>query len=119
MTYYTNKISHSRGQQLESHFSTPPIPTRRQQQETAWTTPDHQWVKVNFDGATFADENKAGLGVVIRNDAGLVMASQSQLIPLPSTVIEVEVLAARRALELALECGFESIVLVQSFAAGD
>ena len=49
--------------------------------------------------------------MVIRNDAGLVMASLSQLIPLPSTVIEVEALAARRALELALECGFQRIVL--------
>ena len=39
------------------------------------------------------------------------MASLSQLIPLPSTVIEVEALAARRALELALECDFESIIL--------
>lgn len=67
--------------------------------------------KVNFDRATFAADNKAGLGVVIRNDAGLVMVSLSQQIPLPSTVIEVEVMAARRAIELALECGFQSIIL--------
>lgn len=83
----------------------------REQQATSWTTPYQQWVKVNFDGATFAADSKARLGVVIRNDAGLVMASLSQLIPLPSTVIEVEVMAARRVVELALECGFESIIL--------
>ena len=104
-------LEHSWEQQLESHFSTPLIPTRRQQQDTAWTAPDHHWVKVNFDGATFAGDNKAGLGVVTRNDAGLVMASLSQLILLPFSVIEVEVMAARRALELALECGFQRIVL--------
>ena len=104
-------LEHSREQQLESHFSTPLISTCRKQQDSAWTAPDHHWVKVNFDGATFAKDNKAGLGVVIRNDAGLVMASLSQLIPLPTSVIEVELMAARRALELALECGFQHTVL--------
>ena len=29
----------------------------------------------NIDGAVFADEGLAGLGVVIRNDHGLIMAS--------------------------------------------
>ncbi|XP_023891986.1 uncharacterized protein LOC112003985 [Quercus suber] len=104
-------LEHSQEQPLESHFSTSIITTRRQQQATAWTAPDQHWAKVNFDGATFAGDNKAGLGVVVRNDAGLVMASLAQLIPLPTSVIEVEVLAARRALELALECGFQRIVL--------
>ena len=49
--------------------------------------------------------------MVIRNDAGLVVASLAQKIPMPSLVIEVEVLAARRALELALELGFDNIIL--------
>lgn len=39
------------------------------------------------------------------------MASLTQKLPLPSTMIEVEVLAARRALELALETGFDNIIL--------
>ena len=39
--------------------------------------------------------------MVIRNDAGLIMASLTQQIPLPTSVIEVEALAARRALEFA------------------
>ena len=73
--------------------------------------PDHHWVKINFDEATFAEDNTAGLGVVIRNDEGLVMASLSQQIPMTSTVIKVEVLAAKRALELVLEIGFDRIVL--------
>ena len=56
---------------------------------------------MNFDGAIFDKDNNAGLGVVIRNNEGLVLASLSQLIPLPPTVIEVETLTARRALEVA------------------
>ena len=39
------------------------------------------------------------------------MVSLSQQIPLPSMVIEVEVLAARRALELALKLGFDNIII--------
>ena len=39
------------------------------------------------------------------------MASLSEVVPLPSRVIEVETLAARRAVEFALELGFENIVL--------
>ena len=72
-----------------------------------WTAPDANGFKINFDGAIFADRDRAGIGVVIRNDAGMIMASLTQQIPLPTSVIEVEALAARRALEL----GFDDIIL--------
>ena len=67
--------------------------------------------KVNVDRALFVADNTAGLGVVIRNEHGQVMAPLSECIPLPSTVIEVEVLAAWRGLELVVEMGFRNIVL--------
>ena len=54
----------------------------------SWTSPTSSCYKVNFDGATFIDEDIAGLRVVIRNNEGLVMSSLSQLIPLPLTVIK-------------------------------
>ena len=75
---------------------------QRRTQTATWTPPQDNWYMINFDGATFADDRSAGLGVVIRNKEGRVMASLSQKIPLPISVIEVEVLAARRALELAV-----------------
>ena len=43
------------------------------------------------------------------------MASLSQKIPLPILVIEAEVLAARRALELAVELGVDHIILEGKF----
>nr|POF04686.1 hypothetical protein CFP56_38526 [Quercus suber] len=76
-----------------------------------WTAPEANGLKINFDGAIFVDKDCAGIGVVIRNDAGLIMASLTQQIPLPTSVIEVEALAARRALEFALELGFDDITL--------
>ena len=49
--------------------------------------------------------------MVIHNSEGLVMASLSQLISLPYSVVEVETLVARRALELAVEIGIDRVVL--------
>ena len=47
----------------------------RPHQIIAWQASVQHAYKVNFDGAVFADEGLAGLGVVIRNDHGLIMAS--------------------------------------------
>ena len=76
-----------------------------------WTALDPSWYKINFDGAIFEKEDKVGLGVVIRNSEGLVMALLSQFVSLPYFVIKVETLAARRALELAVEIGIDKVIL--------
>ncbi|XP_030936139.1 uncharacterized protein LOC115961274 [Quercus lobata] len=68
-------------------------------------------VKVNFNGAIFSTHSSAGLGVIIRDQAGLVLAALSQNIPLPTSVEAVEVMAARRALLFAKELGFERVVV--------
>ena len=73
-----------------------------------WRPPSTSLLKVNFDGAYFAEDNKAGLGIIIRNDVGLAMTQQ---IPLPASVEMVEVLAARRALWFAMELGFDRLVV--------
>ncbi|KAK9987897.1 hypothetical protein SO802_028136 [Lithocarpus litseifolius] len=83
----------------------------RPHQVAAWQAPVHDAYKVNFNGTIFAEEGLAGLGVVIRNDHGQIMASLTQQIPLPGSVIEVEVFAARKALELTLDLGFDKITL--------
>ena len=80
-------------------------------QITSWQPPGPGQYKVNVDGALFAAENTAGLGVVIRDEHGQVMVSLSKRIPLPSTVIKVEVLAARQGMELAVDTSFKNIVL--------
>ncbi|KAL0007162.1 hypothetical protein SO802_008664 [Lithocarpus litseifolius] len=59
----------------------------------------------------FKEEEKAGIGVIIRNCHGMVMASLSQKISLPQTVVEMETLAATRALEFSLELGFSKAIL--------
>ena len=59
----------------------------------------------------FTEEGLVGLGVVIHNCHGLIMASLTQQIPLPGSMIEEEVLAARKELELTIELGFDNIIL--------
>ena len=77
----------------------------------SWTPPPPGWLKINFDGATFKDRKLAGLGGVIRNDNGLIMAAFTQTIPLPTSVEMVEVLAARSALVLAKELCLNQVLL--------
>lgn len=77
--------------------------------QATWTPPSTSCFKVNFDGAMFEKEGSVGLGVVIWNGDGQVMASLSQLVPLPHSVIEVEALVARRGVELTLNDGCRSL----------
>ena len=77
----------------------------------AWTPPPDGCVKINFDGATFNDINKAGLGVVIRDSFGQVLASLSKQIQLPFSSDLVEAMAAVRALSFTAELGFSRFIL--------
>lgn len=76
-----------------------------------WSPPEASRYKINYDATTFAEDYKAGLGVVIRNSEDLVMASLTQQLLLPAIVIEIEALATLRAMEFALEIGLDNIVL--------
>ena len=78
---------------------------------TRWLPPDCPLYKLNFDGALFEAEQCAGLGVILRNSEGEAMVSLTERAMLPFTAIEVEALAARRALLLALEIGFDRVIL--------
>lgn len=57
-------------------------PTHEELPRTArsvrWCPPLAGLLKVNFDGALFAEENIVGLGIIIRNESGLVMAALTQ-----------------------------------------
>ena len=53
-----------------------------------------------------AESNDAGIGVVIHNDKGEVMAVLSEKIAQPSSVDILEMLAARRAAQFIVELGF-------------
>ena len=68
-----------------------------------WKPPDPSFVKTNFDGAVFEDLDAIGIGVVVRNSDGKVMAALSEIIPKPASVAALETLAARRAVQFVQE----------------
>ena len=52
--------------------------TCRPQQRTRWASPPIDVYKNNYDGAVFSKANKFGIGVVIRNSFGQVIAALVQ-----------------------------------------
>ena len=67
--------------------------------------------KVNFNVVVFADLDTSGVGVVMRNDKGEVMASLATRGPPVRDSEEVEVLACQRTLEFAVKVGFSELIL--------
>ena len=63
--------------------------------EVRWKPPGTGLFKINFDEAVFEDRALVGLGIVIQDESGLIIAALSQKIPLPSSVEMVEALAVR------------------------
>ena len=80
-------------------------PERVQRPPQRWVPPEPGSYKVNYDGAYFAEEEAASIGVVVRNELGQVMASLAEKIAKPPTVESLEALAARRAMVFMEELG--------------
>ena len=76
-----------------------------------WKPPDPRVYKINFDGALFLEQRCAGLGVVVRDSVGLVIAALSQRVRLPGSVDVVEALAACRAMHFAQELSLHHVVI--------
>ena len=88
-----------------------PLPRTVQSADLRWKPPDLGFFKVNFDGALFLGQRCAGLGVVIRDLAGLVIAALSEKVRLPGSVDVVGALAARRAISFAKELSLHHLVV--------
>ena len=59
----------------------------------------------------FRENQRAGVGVIVRNAKGSVIASMVESFHLPFLVAAVEVIAAKKALQLAEDLGLSSIIL--------
>uniref|UniRef100_A0A2N9EK22 CCHC-type domain-containing protein n=1 Tax=Fagus sylvatica TaxID=28930 RepID=A0A2N9EK22_FAGSY len=72
-----------------------------------WQPPSRHNFKINYDGAVFKETNEAGIGVVVRNKAGHVMASLFQKVRYPQSVESIEAWAAKRAVQFVSEIGLK------------
>ena len=67
--------------------------------------PKPPWYKANMDGAMFSQQKEAGIGVVIRDHHGAVVAALSKKLKVPLGAIEVEAKAMEEAVNFAWEMG--------------
>ncbi|XP_075659058.1 uncharacterized protein LOC142628915 [Castanea sativa] len=72
----------------------------------AWRPPLGSLYELNFDAAMFTNMNSTGIGAVIRNNMGEVMAAMFAKGPAIADSEEANVLACRRALEFVVDAGF-------------
>ena len=68
-------------------------------------------IKINFKGAVFKETEEAGLGIVVRDSQGKVLASLVEKIRLPSSSNEVEALATIQAITLAMDLNLPSFIV--------
>ena len=64
--------------------------------------------KVNVDGAIFSAKKEAGIGIVVRDSQGLVMAAMSLKVKAPLGPLEVEAKAFEAGLQFAKDWDYRT-----------
>ncbi|KAL0402036.1 UNVERIFIED_CONTAM: hypothetical protein Slati_4233500 [Sesamum latifolium] len=82
-----------------------------QRTEQCWLPPPSESVKINFDGAVFSSQTTMGAGIVVRNSEGVCLAWRTRRFLYASDADLAEVLAASEAASLAIQKGWQSIIL--------
>ncbi|KAE8734141.1 hypothetical protein F3Y22_tig00000778pilonHSYRG00209 [Hibiscus syriacus] len=83
-----------------------PVPIDR-----LWTIPPVGFIKVNVDGSYDKDLRMGGIGCVLRDSTGQLLAGYSSGIPHAMDAFHVESLACVEGLNLALSLGYRSLVV--------
>ncbi|XP_073063046.1 uncharacterized protein [Primulina eburnea] len=76
-----------------------------------WIPPPTDVYKANFAGANFQEMNASGTGVVVRNWRGEFMAAQARFLPEQMDENAASSMAAKSAVEFAVEYYFTRIIL--------
>ncbi|XP_050242215.1 uncharacterized protein LOC126691198 [Quercus robur] len=75
-----------------------------------WKPPARDQYKVNVNGAVFKHRKKAGIGVVIRDKNGVVIAALSKSVNAPLDAVEVEAKAMEAGVLFAQDVGIREAV---------
>ena len=80
-----------------------------------WTPPPppppHERYKINVDGAVFASQKEAGLGVLVRDAEGRVVGACSKKIMAPLGAVEIEAKAFEFGLHFARDLLIQDFIL--------
>lgn len=77
----------------------------------SWKPPQAGYVKLNFNGAIFQDLGVAGVGIVLRNDQGVVLFAASRKEIGGFSVDDIEVMATLKSLWMISQLGFQNLQL--------
>ncbi|KAL0014778.1 hypothetical protein SO802_001847 [Lithocarpus litseifolius] len=78
--------------------------------EIKWCPPQLGSYKVNVDGAVFTKQKQVGIGVVIRDSAGEVIAALSHKLARPLGALETEAKAMEVGIQFALDVGVWDVI---------
>lgn len=81
-----------------------------------WSPPKDQIFKANFDAAVSKSCNLASIGVIIRDWRGVAIGALTMSVPLSQSVVELEALACRRAVQFAMEIGLIEVIFERDSA---
>ena len=89
------------------------FPRKRKQpvERVKWQPPGEGLYKTNYDGAVFNESGEAGIGIIVRDARGEVIAALAEKLLYPGSVVVLESLAARRAVSFAMELGLSSSII--------
>ncbi|XP_075655226.1 uncharacterized protein LOC142625459 [Castanea sativa] len=76
-----------------------------------WTAPTLDSYKINYDGALSTTDNKCGIGIVVRDCHGEVIASLIQQLDQAYQPVEVEAMATSKAVEFGSELGIRRAII--------
>ncbi|XP_024175479.1 uncharacterized protein LOC112181303 [Rosa chinensis] len=83
----------------------------RQPNLYAWQSPAADTLKLNIDGAYVPHLTKGGIGGILRNSRGNVVAAFQRLVHFVSSAFHVELLATQAGLELIRRHNYRSVVI--------
>ena len=85
--------------------------SKKLSRKVIWKPPDTGLLKTNFDGPVFEDLGAVGIGIMVRNSSSEVLAALFEIIPLPSSIVVLETIAARRAILFTRELGCSGSII--------
>jgi hypothetical protein len=86
-------------------------PGTRRTTISLWTKPPPGVLKTNWDAAVDGKRRKIGVGVIVRNHEGGVIAMMCEIINFIQDPVTAEALAARRAVEFSRTLGVGELIL--------
>ena len=77
----------------------------------SYNAPAPDSYKINYDGALSSADNKSGIGIVVRDCHGEVIASLIQQLDQAYQPVEVEAMVANKAVEFGSELGLHNAII--------